>query len=82
MLGGLYGLVGGVQAGGLQGKAAKGEFLFLNWKVMEKVTAGSRSCRSMSKQPTAAVICANISRDYGSRASWERLKQRREDKLT
>lgn len=70
------------EAGGLQRKAAKGEFLFLNWKVMENVTARSCSCRSMSKQPSAAVICANISRDYGSGASWERLKQRGRPDLT
>lgn len=71
--------VGGRCAGGLQGIVAKGEFLFLKWKVMEKVTARSRSCCSMSKQPSAAVICANISRDYGLGASWERQEQHCED---
>lgn len=40
------------------------------------VKSGGKSdspCRSVSKQASAAVIWANISRDYGQRASWERL---------
>lgn len=41
------------------------------------VKSGGKSewpCRSVSKQASAAVIWANISRDYGQRASWERLR--------
>lgn len=39
---------------------------------MEKVTAGIRSCRFVSKHPSAAVIPANILRDYSLRAAWEK----------
>lgn len=62
---GLYESVGG----GLQGKSGERGI-----PVPEVKSDGKSDCpcRSVSKQPSAAVIWANISRDYGRRASWER----------
>lgn len=69
---------GGRRAGGwVTGKSGKRGI-----PVPELGSDGKSECSrcSVSKQPSAAVICANISRDYGSGASWERLKRRCEDR--
>lgn len=73
---------GGGRRVGYREKRQKGNSCSCAEKWWKMWLLDSCSCRSMSKQPSAAVICANISRDYGLGASWERLKRRGRPDLT
>lgn len=49
-----------MQAGGLQSEVAKGEFLFLNGEVMEKVTAHAAPCQNSRALPSSVQIFQEI----------------------